>query len=262
MTTSHAPSSPNALTTRLRRAFRYRGLLVLVLWQAPVQPVIRPNGSLGLVVLGGSDERVMMSCDGSVIESDEISYRGAALEADYDLAPDARIIAAAGYTDSDWASHRGPFGGVQVRKDWGGFGLGLGIGVLPDGTEEDPGTEVLPSVHLRAGRGERFHARFDLVPPNALGHQQIARIGLGWNTLRRDKPSVFFGLAGLGLESGASGVAADLTLPTSSRFALRAQGHYGPGEAHAVAGIAVGGSFLFGGAPRLAGEVQTVPAPQ
>lgn len=232
----------------LRGWFRYRGLLVLVLWQVPVQPVIRPNGSLGFMIAGGSGEQAQLSCDGSVISSDRVGYRAAALEADYDLSPTVRVEAGAGVAGSDYGSHRGGFGGLRLRADWRGFGLGGGFAVAPGTDDYDADSSIWPSVYLRVGGAQGAHFRADVFPTSALAAQHVVRIGAGVNAVDRSRVSGFVGLAGIGLGEGASGVAGELTVPMSSGFALRAEGHYAAGEERDVYGMAVGGRFLLGGA--------------
>jgi hypothetical protein len=57
------------------------------------------------------------------------------------------------------------------------------------------------------------------------------------------------GLAGVGSNEAATGIAADVSVPVANRFALQAQGYYGSGEEHNVNGIAIGARYLFGAMP-------------
>jgi hypothetical protein len=234
----------------LRRALRYRGMLVLVLWQAPIQPVVRPNGSIGLMIGGGTDEHAELSCDGDLIQADRVPHRVVAVQADYSVNETARIDAVVGRMSSDWGSHDGAFVTAQVRMDWRVIGLGGGIAVSP-AFEEDSSTSstAWPSVYLRVGSSSAWHLRVDAFPPTAFAAQQIARVGLGFNAVQRDEPAFFVGLAGVGSNEAATGIAADVSVPVANRFALQAQGYYGYGKEYNVNGIAIGGRYLFGAMP-------------
>ncbi|HSK20526.1 MAG TPA: hypothetical protein VK912_15335 [Longimicrobiales bacterium] len=238
----------------LERCRRYRGLLVLVVWQVPVQPVIRPNGSLGLMIGTGTDEHAELSCDGDLLRADRVPYKVAAVEGDYSLNEIVRVDAAGGFMTSDWESHQGAFGTVRLRGDWKSFGVGAGLALAP-GFEEYEGESsraAWPSLYLRAGSAETVHLRLETFPPNAFSPQQVARIGIGYNAVRRDLASGFIGLAGVGSHEGGTGVSADLSVPVADRFALRFSAHYADGERHAITGFAAGGRVLLGSAPTLA----------
>ena len=258
MTNPQAMQLRAGLAGRVRHSLRYRGMLVLVLWQVPVQPVVRPNGSIGILIGGGSDEHAELSCNGELLDSTPVKHRVAALEADYDLSPITRVEAVAGLMRSDRDSHDGAFGTVLVRADWKHFGVGAGVAVSPAFDEhlpysgevaDDRATMALPSAYLRGGTADGLHVRADLFPPTAFAAQQIARIGIGFNAVDRHRAAGFVGLAGVGSNEGATGIAADVTIPLADRFGVRMQGYYAEGYAHSVAGFAAGGRLLLGGAP-------------
>ena len=235
----------------LERCRRYRGLLVLVVWQVPVQPVVQPNGSLGLVIGVGADEHAELSCEGDLIRSDRVRYKVAAVEADYSLSPQVRVDAAGGYMTSDWDSHQGAFGTVRLRRDWRLFGIGAGIALAPafEEYQEESSRAMWPSLYLRAGPAEAVHVKLEAFPPTAFSPQQIGRVGIGYNAVRRDVASGFIGLAGVGSNEGGTGVGAELSVPVADRFALQFSGHYADGEEHPIAGFAAGGRILLGNAP-------------
>lgn len=235
----------------LERCRRYRGLLVLVVWQVPVQPVIRPNGSFGLMIGAGTDEHAELSCDGDLVRADRVPYRVAAVEGDYSLNHIVRVDAAGGFMSSDWASHQGAFGTVRLRGDWKSFGIGAGMALAPAFEEypEEPSRAVWPSLYLRAGSAETVHLRLEAFPPTVFSPQQIGRIGVGYNAVRRDQASGFIGLAGVGSHEGGTGVNAELSVPVANRFALRFSAHYAEGEEYPITGFAAGGSVLLGSAP-------------
>lgn len=248
------------LKAALRRGLRYRGMLVLVLWQVPIQPVVRPNGSLGLMIGGGTDEHAELSCSGDLLSSAPVKHQVAAVEADYSLNSLVRVDAVAGIMRSDWQSHNGGFGAVQLRGDWKYVGLGAGLALSPSFDQYDDRTAAWPTVYARGGSAEGLHVRLDAFPMTSFATQQIARLGLGYNAVLRDQPSVFLGVAGLGGGEGSTGVAGDVTLPLAHRFALRFEGHYAGGHAHPVSGLAVGGRLLLGGSSRMRAAAPT-PAP-
>ena len=253
--TVRRPRGPAGLLERCRR---YRGLLVLVVWQVPVQPVIRPNGSLGLMIGAGTDEHAELSCEGNLLRADRVAYRVAAVEADYSLSPEVRVDAAGGVMTSDWDSHQGAFGTVRLRGDWKSFGIGAGLALAPAFEEyaEEPSRATWPSLYLRAGPAETVHLRLEAFPPTAFSPQQIGRIGIGYNAVRRDLASGFIGLAGVGSNEAGTGVSAELSVPVADRFALRFSGHYADGEEHPITGFAAGGRILLGSTPAPAAAVR------
>lgn len=259
MTHHHALQLRASLSRAARRSVRYRGMLVLVIWQAPIQPVIRPNGSIGILIGAGSDEHAELSCNGDVIRADQVKYQVAAVEADFDLSPGVRIDAVAGVMRSDVDSYSDPFATLQVRGDWRRVGLGGGIAISPgfglynvgpaavpvDGLETR--YVVWPSVYARGGSAEGLHLRADLFPPNAFAGQQAARLGLGYNAVARDRASAFIGIAAVGADGDMAGIAGDIAVPVADRFALRLQGYYADGHEYPIGGLAVGGRVLLGG---------------
>jgi hypothetical protein len=262
------------LAEAVRAASRYRGMLIIVLWQAPVGPVPGPDGSIGFLFGGGLDQFVTeFGCDGPTQTASQ-KYRLAAAEADYDLSRVVRVEAVGGgvrWEPQDvvgWPmpeKSSGVFGQLNVRGDWQRWGLGAGVLVLPDMNHDTnagydtrtQGYTAKPSAYLRYGPGESFHGRLDVTPPNVLGAQVPARIGVGWNAINRDRVAWFVGFAALGSspELLGSGIAGEATLPLSTRASVRALAHYGTGYDKTLSGVAVGGRFAFGPrAPAAVGE--------
>jgi hypothetical protein len=253
------------LSAAIRRASRYRGMLVIVLWQAPVGPYPGPDGGVSLLFGGGLDQFVTeFGCDGPT-ETASQKYRVAALEFDHNLSTTVRVDVVAGgiaWEPRDqpvWSTagkSSGAFGHVHLRWDWTKWGAGGGLLVLPNMnhdneagvTGESSGYTARPSGYLRVGGAERLHGRLDLAPPNALGSQVPVRAGLAWNATRRDRAAWFAGLAALGSSSEllGGGVAGEATVPISERASVRAIAHYGSGFDKAMSGVAVGGRFTFG----------------
>jgi hypothetical protein len=253
------------LSAAIRRASRYRGMLVIVLWQAPVGPYPGPNGGISLLFGGGLDQYVTeFGCDGPT-ETASQKYRVAALEFDHDLGPTVRVEAVAGGISWEpqvqpvwWTAGNssGAFGHVHLRWDGRKWGIGGGLLVLPDmnhDTDAVPagqssGYTATPSAYLRFGNAERLHGRLDVTPPNVLGSQVPARAGLAWNATRRDHAAWFVGFAALGSspELLGEGFAAEATLPVWGRTSVRILTHYGRGHDKTMSGVAVGGRFALG----------------
>jgi hypothetical protein len=256
------------LSAAVRRASRYRGMLVIVLWQAPVGPYPGPNGSVSMLFGGGLDQYVTdFGCDGPT-ETASQRYRLAALEFDRNITETVRLDAVAGgigWEPRDRAAwsvgekSSGAFGHVHLRWDWKKWGVGGGVLVLPDMNHDidagfsgqSAGYTAMPSGYLRVGSAERLHGRLDLAPPNASGSQVPARGGIAWNATRRDRPAWFVGFAVLGSspELLGEGFAGEATLPVSGRASVRILTHYGRSYDKAMGGIALGGRFTLG-APR------------
>jgi hypothetical protein len=234
------------LRMAVRRVLRYRGAFVIVLWQVPLGPGVGPDGSFSLLFGGGSDEYVSwFSCEGPS-QAERYSYRTAALEFEHDLSRRFRMEGIAALVSSDaTGASTSFFPALQLRGDWKWVGAGAGVAVVPLLDPRLDMTGAAPSLHLRAGSATQLHARADVFPPSALGHQQIARVGAGWNATRRDAVSGFVGVGAVGLGSEADGFVADLAIPITAGAALRIMGHYGDGERHAVTGLAVGGRIML-----------------
>jgi hypothetical protein len=262
MTRHHSLHLRAMLSRALTPSLRYRGMLVLVIWQVPVQPVIGPDGSIGFMLGGGSDEHAELSCEGNLIDSERVDYRTAAAEVDYSLNPIVRVEATGGFMSSESNSHNGGFGTALLRADWKWIGLGAGLAMTPAFEQFASRTDVWPSVYVRAGSAQGFHLRGDLFPPTAFAAQHIARLGLGFNAVLRDQGSGFIGLVGAGSDEGATGVVAELTLPVSSRFALNVEAHYASGHVHPVAGLAAGGRFLLGSSQSMNASLRDEPGPE
>jgi hypothetical protein len=226
-----------------RRALRYRGMLVIVLWQAPVGPRTGPDGSIGIFFGTGSDEVVDFSCY-SPRRTRGFAYHMAAVEADYDVTSQLRIDAVVeAYSTDNVANSLA--GAVQVRGDWRWLGAGAGVALIP---AFDPIMELTgpaPSVYLRLGAAEQLHARADMWPARALGTQQVVRLGIGWNATRRDRVSAFAGAAVIGSNGDGDGVFGEVSIPAGGRVALRVVGHAGNGLDNRISGLAVGARFLL-----------------
>jgi hypothetical protein len=174
------------LGAAVRRASRYRGMLVIVLWQAPIGPHAGPDGSVSMLFGGGLDQYVTdFGCYGPTATASQ-RYRLSAVEFDHDLSRTVRLDAVAGGISWDprdpsgWApavKSSGTFGHVHLRGDWRMWGIGAGALVLPNMNHEIDvaasrpvsGHTAMPSAYFRYGNAERLHGRMDVTPPNATG---------------------------------------------------------------------------------------------
>lgn len=230
----------------LCRAFRYRGLLVLVLWQVPVRPTVRSNGSIGFMVGGGVDEYSVLSCEGDVVEATRKPYRVAAVEADLNISRVVRLEGVAGRMSSDFDSHAGSFGGGLLRADYKRLGFGGGVIFMPyQDSESGWNITRAPAAYLRVGNAAGAHLRADIAPPTALGPQQLFRIGVGLNAVDRDRFALQLGVTTVGMEGGWPGPYADLDIPLTKLLTLRFEGHAAKGASYDLSGAAVGLSFRF-----------------
>jgi hypothetical protein len=239
------------------RATRYRGMLVIVLWQAPIGPHVASDGGVAFLFGGGTDEMVTyMDCTGPA-EATKHSYRVAAAEFDMGLDRNFRVEGVAGLLQVERAAAsarevgelewtRG-LGILRVRGDWNLVGVGVGALIRPALSESTANYELTGTAYLRAGSAEQLHARADVYPAHALGILQLFRAGVGWNATDRDRPALFVGYAELGGDASGEGLVGEITLPVGGRGAIRLLGHYGDGTSHSISGLAVGGLYRFGG---------------
>jgi hypothetical protein len=244
--------SPNNVVkqrrSRVAKWFRYRGLLVVALWQVPMGPVVRPDGSIAFLFGAGADELANISCEGDLLEARRVRYRVVGIEADHNLSQRFRIAGTAGFISADVESYGGPFAAGQLRLDFKYVGLGAGLYTTPhlDYFDDVDGEQHLfPSLLVRIGSAEKVHLRADMFPPSTLGMQQVIRLGVGVNATQRDRPSGFLSLAGVGNSTDGLGASLDLDLPVSSRAVFTLRSHYGDGYEYDVVGAMIGGRILF-----------------
>jgi hypothetical protein len=237
--------SAAALCSGLARVFRYRGLMVVALWQAPVGPAISRDGSVAFLFGAGSDEFADVSCEGNLLDARRVRYRMAGVEADHSLDRRIRVNATAGFLDADLDGYGGPFAAGQLRVDSKSLGLGGGFYSMPHMDEYAGDRQTLPSFYLRVGSAENIHVRADVLPPFTLGMHQVVRLGLGLNATRRDRASGFLGLAGIGHDQAAGGVAFDLDIPVSHGAGFTLRSHFGDGRRYDLAGATMGARIVF-----------------
>lgn len=229
---------------------RYRGLLLVALWQTAPAPVsVDSTGRIqGVLGFGqGTYEDVAVNCDGDVTRTDPVPYRGGGAQLDVWVNPELRISTFGGAFRADSASLTSSSTGPLWSGSYGGFvfaaegdrqGIGLGIVRLPTG-------EMAPAFYGRAGRADSVHFRWEYWgPAPPLGTAGTARFGVGSNQGRIRGVRVFAGGAFCHvLCDGNSEFAAfaDVAFPLGRFLDLEVRGLWGPGINSPNTGLAVGG---------------------
>lgn len=234
----------------MKRLMRYRGLMVIVLWQAvPIGTDEYGRTRFGFGFGAGQLEYASLACDGSVISADAAPYQTVAAEVEHWIVPGKlRFHGAGGYQFADSASSRGPFGGVLISFDSRKFGIGAGLAQIhspgwfssPDAGRYVPGFEHVPTGYLRIGNRDRVHFRTDLFPVGVNTPAEAIRFVLGYNQFDARKTSGYGGLALIAAsfdEPGTMGVVAEFFKPVSSNVAIGAHAFASPGYRHMQTGL-------------------------
>lgn len=229
------------------RMMRYRGLLVIVLWQTvPVSPVRDEAGRTRLAFgyANGQYEDVTLDCAGNVLQSSLVRVRSGGVAIDRWVSDRIRVAAYGGVIAGDQEDWNGGYGGLLVAREGKNFGIGGGISSLPIEGEN----RTLPSLYIRAGELDRVHFRADLLPaePN-LGASGLARAGIGFNEGLGRGASGIIGLAVcyFCLEEANGGAFALGAVPLTRRFDLTGQLLYGPGQEKTSWNLGFGGRINF-----------------
>lgn len=166
-----------------RRWFRYRGMLVLVLWQVPAPVGRDPETGLfrfAFGVGGGTYEIDTFNCDGSLADARSGEHREVGVTLEKQLTKRTQIEFAAGVSQDDGTevhfSERGSFPYFGARPSIEGGKIGIGAGAL------FAREEVAPTGFLRIGNRDRLHLLLDFAPLDApIGTTGLGQIGLGYN---------------------------------------------------------------------------------
>lgn len=224
---------------------RFRGLLVIALWQAAPSPVAFDSAGRIQGVLGfgtGQYERVRLSCEGEELGTAPVGFGGGGAQLDVWPSRDVRLTGFGGTIDADSAEWNGAYYGALAALELQRVGVGVGAVQTPEDT--------WPSLYVRAGNRDRLHVQVDFAAPSApLNISGAARVGVGYHLghLR--------GLGGLGGLAvcharcdGNSNPAlfADLRVPVVSILDLELRALAGGGRDHPNTGIAVAGRLHFG----------------
>ena len=237
----------------MKSIMRYRGLLVIVLFQAvPIGTDEYGRTRLGIGAGAGQLEYVSLGCNGEVLDDGVANYRTAAGEVEHWLAPGrVRVHAAGGYQWSDSVTSHGPFGGVIFGYERQRFGVGAGIAIMPASVwffphpdqfepRVDSNYDAMPSGYVRFGNRDLLHGRLDLFPIGTTGASEVVRMGVGYNQFNGRKSSMYlgFGVIAASLdENGSSGFIGEFFAPVSPSVALGVHGFVSPGKRNAQRGL-------------------------
>jgi hypothetical protein len=234
-------------------AYRYRGMMVLVLWQAvPVGPATDEAGRtvIGFGFGGGrlSWEHLVPGCDGTETRyTSTYSILGADLE--HRVGERTRLHGSVGHVEGP--QYTDFIGAGLVAVEGAGAGAGLGAAVVP----RPSGTRLLPAAYLRIGAREAVHFRADFAVPAAdAGGTGLGRLGVG---LPLGTTAGAQGFAGVALchfcsdGSGAAGGFGEVRAPVAGRVGFRLSTLLAPGEHALHYHFGLGLSVDVGGGERL-----------
>lgn len=221
---------------------RYRGVLFVALLQVAPSPIAfdstgRVQGVLGFG--GGQYENVLRDCQGNVLGTSAVQFRGAGGQVDLWPSRSLRLTAFGGSmsaSDDEW---QGGYVGGLLAMELQKFGLGAGEARVP-------GAVLWPTGYLRIGDRDDLHFRIDIAPPSPpFGTFGAVRVGLGYR-LGHVRRTNFLG--GLALCSGPcndSGVSlfGELGIPMVSNMDLELRALLGPGNDYLNSGLSVAGRF-------------------
>jgi hypothetical protein len=266
---------------------RYRGLLVLILWQA--MPVGTYTDDAGRTRIGfgfgaAQFENVTFDCAGNPTSVERGRARAGGVQLETFVAPQWRLSASAGAVDDSYPTGRDPaltaVGSAMVVHEGPRLALGGGVAVLPRrgyrpygewGWEYmEPANAsthlVLPAAHLRLG-AERLHFRADmLAPAPALGALGELRAGVGFGAGQTQRGVRGFG--GVALchfcfndATGSSNASAflELGIPLQRSFDIDVGALVGPGRENANLGLTLGGRMYLGSPARRAPARPVLP---
>lgn len=247
------------------RPQRYRGLLVVVLWQ--VVPIGTHTDDVGRTRVGfgfgfGQFENIAIQyggtdCDGNRIRESETvrrsNVRVAGAEIDTWVRPNVRLTGFGGGIASDSLGWSGAFAGVMAAYEARMWGAGGGGVLVPGSGSRSTPVAVVPAVMVRYGTLDGVHGVIDAAAPSPVfGMSGLMRIGVGYN---RGVHRGVGGLAGLSVchycmtsdeNDGEAAAFLELAVPVTRNFDLDARMLYGPGREYALWGVALGARTYLG----------------
>ena len=237
----------------MKSLMRYRGLMVIVLFQAvPIGTDEYGRTRLGFGLGGGQLEYVSIGCDGSVIDADRAGYKNAAAEVEHWVVPGKlRMHASAGYQWSDSLTSNGAFGSMLLSYEHQKFGVGGGMSAFPASPwyfpspdEYRPRSEgrldFFPAAYLRLGDRDKVHFRMDVFPSGINTPAEFIRMGLGFNQFNARRASGYFGIAAVAPaldETGGTAVFGEYFRPVSPNVAVGGHGFVSAGKEHPQVGL-------------------------
>ena len=209
-----------------QRFRKYRGLMVIMLWQAAPPVTITESGGRMQYGFGYGQGRIdeMIyaggGCDGPPVEARMETYRprSAGVSISGWTSARDRLGASLSVTSADTTSLSGLAGKAVYAREWRMFGAGAGV-VASSGV-------LLPGVYLRAGPLTSLHLRADLpdvsLPVSSTG---VGRAGVAYN----QSDTGFGAFVGIPLcytscAYGKGGPRADVRIPLGRSFDLNVSG--------------------------------------
>ncbi|MEX0891745.1 MAG: hypothetical protein WEB88_06195 [Gemmatimonadota bacterium] len=210
------------------------GLVVVALWQAPVEVDPGP-GLLRVLMAGGSDEvHIYPGCEGNPPRSrSQVRYRAVGVEVETRASERVHVAGMAGAQHSAAPGWDAAVLGGRVMWEGGAVGAGVGFVVRPPGGDGNGGVSndrLLPSFYLRAGPLNRLHVRAEFFRPTLLAGQEVARLAMAYNNGGGTGASMSVGIASYGAQEPSGALTAEVDLPVSTRAGIGARGHLGTGD--------------------------------
>jgi hypothetical protein len=232
-----------------QRIRKFRGLMIIMLWQAAPPVTVTESG--GRIQYGfgygqGRIDDILFAgggCDAPPAEPELQTYRPKSVGVSVSgwTSPRLRLSGAFGFTSADTASLSGANAKAIVAGEWRLFGGGAGFSADAYG--------LLPGVYFRAGPLDKLHGRLDFpdlsLPVSSTG---VGRLGLAYN----QTDTGFGAFVGVPIcytscNYGEGGVRADIRIPVGPSFDLSLSGFRNTvedvGEQQKFWGVAVGGQI-------------------
>jgi hypothetical protein len=259
------------------RIARYRGLMVLVIWQAAPIGTVTDEAGRSRIAVGygaGQYENVRLDCEGKPIAGESVPAASAGVQFDTWLEQQLRLSASLSHVAAGRGDRRlSGLAGAGLLS-WEGPRVGLGAGIAsvpitsreaPFGDEWDPYWEygetrrLFPTALVRVGRADDVHFRADFLAPSAsLPMLGELRAGVGFRQGRARRVGGFAGLAATHFatmshtQTSNGSVFAEVSWPIGRSFDLDAGVLLGPGTYEPNLGARIGGRVHLGRAPAAA----------
>lgn len=230
------------------RIRRFRGLLVLALWQAPIGTDQEGRTRIGFGFGAGQLEYEALNC-GEPAAYSTTKYGHIGAEVEHFASRRTRVHASAGLQRADSSSSAGPFAAFMLSFEGRHFGIGGGAALVPAVTTEAhdgdgqtvklPTTLPVPSLYIRAGNHDKVHVRAEVFSPSVNSTAEAFRVVVGYNRFDARRPSFAIGYAGVSENASESirpGIVAEWFQPISTRAALGLHGFTAAGVENRLAG--------------------------
>lgn len=178
---------------------------LFLLQTAPVGVEVDSVGRLRLSFgfSGGGYEAQRLSCDGGILDREDVGVSEATAEVEYWAAPSVRTVVYGAVLNT--TSERPPeerinrlvagvHGGILVAWEGRSIGVGGGVATVPRGSA-DGGDSLSPAFYFRAGKLDGAHFRVETGGAGLPGlTAKVARVGVGFGQGQRRGPSGQFGV--------------------------------------------------------------------